>query len=45
MSSTFLQQLQKLISFYNEGGEIILKTGTVIPLGGGRTFAENNTWE
>lgn len=30
-STTFLQQMQKLISFYNEVGEIILKTGTIIP--------------
>lgn len=26
--------MQKLISFYNEVGEIILKTGTIIPFRG-----------
>lgn len=38
--------MQKWISFYNEVGEIIFKTGTIIPFRKKKkkTFAENNTW-
>lgn len=37
--------MQKWISFYNEVGEIIFKTGTIISFRKRKkTFAENNTW-
>lgn len=44
-SATFLLQIQKLASFYNEVGRLIISTnGTIISLREKTTFAENNSW-
>lgn len=45
-STTFLEQMQKFISFYNEVGRfIILTTSTIITLKENINFYGNNTWD